>query len=129
MFGKVRNSKSDDEMKIILINQYNKEADDLPNHYYEVLDLNVICDIILDLFRFKSKTIIDAQALVQTFNEGQMTGKPLEMRKFLAKMVGGKNYQSIFEDFMKIVKQLYEKRLIKKVQSTGFYICESLLTE
>jgi len=44
-------------------------------------------------------------------------------------MVGGKNYQSIFDDFMKIVKQLYEKRLIKNVQSTGFYICESLLTE
>ena len=58
-----------------------------------------------------------------------MTGKSLEMRKFLSKMIGGKNYQSIFEDFIKIVKQLYEKRLIKNVQSTGFYICESLLTE
>jgi len=44
-----------------------------------------------------------------------MTGKALEMKKFLAKMVGGKNYQSIFDDFMKIVKQLYEKRLIKNV--------------
>jgi hypothetical protein len=52
---------------------------------------------------------------VQAFNEGQMTGKSLEMRKFSQKMVGGKNYQSIFEDFIKIVKQLYEKRLIKNV--------------
>ena len=70
VFGKVRNSKNDDEMKIILINQYNKEADNLPNHYYEVFDLNVICDIILDLFRFKTKIIIDAQGIVQIFNEG-----------------------------------------------------------
>ena len=116
-------------MKLVLINQYNKFADDLPNYYYEDLDLNVICDLILDLFRYKSKTIIDAQALVQAFNEGQMTGKALEMKKFLAKMVVVKNYQSIFDDFMKIVKQLYEKRIIKNVQSTGFYICESLLTE
>jgi hypothetical protein len=67
-------------------------ADDLPNYYYEELDLNVICDLILDLFRYKSKTIIDAQSLVQAFNEAQMTGKSLEMKKFLAKMVGGKNY-------------------------------------
>jgi hypothetical protein len=47
-------------MKLVLINQYNKFADDLPNYYYEDLDLNVICDLILDLFRYKSKTIIDA---------------------------------------------------------------------
>jgi hypothetical protein len=60
VFGKVRNSKIDDDMKLVLINQYNKFADDLPNYYYEDLDLNVICDLILDLFRYKSKTIIDA---------------------------------------------------------------------
>jgi len=60
VFGKVRNSKNDDDMKLVLINQYNKFADDLPNYYYEDLDLNVICDLILDLFRYKSKTIIDA---------------------------------------------------------------------
>ena len=30
-------------------------------------------------------------------------------------MVGGKNYQSIFDDFITIVKKLYEKRLIKNV--------------
>ena len=71
--------------------------------------------MILDIFRFKSKPIVDAQGIVQAFNEGQITGKSLEMRKFSQKMVGGKNYQSIFEDFIKIVKQLYEKRLIKNV--------------
>jgi hypothetical protein len=60
VYGKVRNSKNDDDMKLVLINQYNQLADDLPNYYYEELDLNVICDLILDLFRYKSKTIIDA---------------------------------------------------------------------
>jgi hypothetical protein len=64
VYGKVRNSKNDDDMKLVLINQYNQLADDLPNYYYEELDLNVICDLILDLFRYKSKTIIDAQSLV-----------------------------------------------------------------
>jgi hypothetical protein len=64
IMGKVRNSKSDEEQKMLLMNQYNQYLDDLPNHYIEKFDVNIICDLILDLLRYKVKPVIDAASLV-----------------------------------------------------------------
>ena len=78
--------------------------DDLPNQYFEKFDVNIISDLILDLLRFKLKPIIDAASLNQAFIESQSKGKTFEVKQFLSKMIGGKNYQSIFDDWIRIVK-------------------------
>lgn len=60
VFSKQRNSKSDEEMKMVVIKQYNQLADNLSKQYYEELDVNVVCDILLDIMRCKNSAILDA---------------------------------------------------------------------
>lgn len=57
IFEKERNLKHDQQTKLKLINIYNEELDNLPNIEQE-FDLGLICDMILDAFRYKQREII-----------------------------------------------------------------------
>jgi len=60
VFSKQRNSKNDEEMKMVLVKQYNQLTDNLSKQYYEEIDVNVVCDLLLDIMRCKTSAIIDA---------------------------------------------------------------------
>ncbi len=60
VYEKERNAKGDETVKIKILQKYNEKFDELPKQYHPDLELALILDLFLDLFRTKKTIIFDA---------------------------------------------------------------------
>lgn len=59
-YDKERTSSVDEKVKFKLIALYNKELDRLADKYTPDIDIAVIADVLLDIYRHKTVKVLDA---------------------------------------------------------------------
>lgn len=88
VFEKVLNSRSDESNKFKIIAKYNDKLDQFATTFFPEFDYAVICDILLDIFRFKPKAILDAASAINSFNATSKKGQTFTLKQFIAKVQG-----------------------------------------
>lgn len=114
-------------MKIIKL--YNEKLNTLPEKFYSELDLAVLLDLFLDIFRYKraQQVIIDSAFIIKDAKKIGMDNYKLQA--FLKKFVAGDGYENIFHTLINQAEKLYIKNFIKNPIVAGALIAESLLTD
>ena len=82
IFEKERNLKHDHQTKIKLISIYNEELDNLPT-LEQQFDLGLVCDMILDVFRFKQREIVKVDAVVADHKTSIKKNLPFSIKNLL----------------------------------------------
>lgn len=68
LFEKSRISKKDEEIKIKVLNRYNKKGLKFAEEFAEDENIAVTCDILLDLLRHRGiATLLDIQGMLDDF--------------------------------------------------------------
>ena len=125
----MRSSVSDETLKLKFIKFYNEKMNTLPEKYYHEIDLAVLMDLFLDIFRYKraQQVIIDSAFILKDAKRVGFDNYTLQ--SFLKKFVSPEGYENIFYTLITQAEKLYNKNFIKNPNIAGVLIAESLLTE
>jgi hypothetical protein len=72
---------------------------------------------------------LDAGAVIQEYQTASRKNQSYQLKQLTTKVTGGRDYQSIVEDLIKLLRKLNEAKMIKSLTTSAFYLSESLLSD
>eukprot|EP00347_Sterkiella_histriomuscorum_P003092 403365623 len=126
IYEKERTLKHDETMKFKIVNKYNELMDEFGgiDTQYE---LALVCDLILDVFRYKQKPVIDAVNAIADYKQSIKKGLPYQVKN-LCQRIKNQNQQQMIDVLFDLIVKLREKKAIKSLNTCIGFVAESLLT-